>query len=153
MAAIRTGGSHVETGPFPCVDAIHGGDYRGTLNFVNVVFAVCECVACQIAAMSLKQNRQPMLAVIYDGLARAEWEDMAAKCPQSFDLETVMARQDPDLLLRAQGDFDVLFKVRLFFHSLHVACCSCSIVHRARSMLRWAHRVTKPTVTQIAGGT
>ena len=90
--------------------------------------------------MSLKQARQPMLAVIYDSLARQElrvrvvfscrllfaplffryeWEDMAAKCPQSFDLEAVMSRQDPDLLRRAQDDFDAMFKESLLFDSLH----------------------------------
>ena len=59
---------------------------------------------------------------------RAEWEDMSAKCPQSFDLEAVMSRTDPAILQRANDDFDAMFKESLPFDSLHACmlfmfCC------------------------------
>ena len=70
----------------------------------------------QIAAKAIAKGRQPVLAVIYDRLARAEWADMDLKCPQSFKVAIEMARQDDTRLSQTETEFDVTFKVGHLFH-------------------------------------
>ena len=84
-------------------------------------------------------------------LCRTEWEDMSAKCPQSFKLEDVMARRDPDILERAKTEFDCLFKVPLLFSSARLRTIAvCCFAPRINLMWPSDPRATGHTGTRTA---
>ena len=58
----------------------------------------------------MAEGKQPILAVIYDDLARQGWEELSEKCPGTFRANTFTSSLNEDCLRRAKEKYALLFK-------------------------------------------
>ena len=66
-------------------------------------------IVCEIAANAHTHKRKPLLGVLYDEIARKEWEDRAGKLGAAFDISLAASTLSEDTLRRARDLHDVLF--------------------------------------------
>ena len=63
-------------------------------------------VVLQVCAGSALKKRKPFLGLIYDKLARKQWERRASQNEEGFDVNEVCRKLDSDIMALAQDEHD-----------------------------------------------
>ena len=71
---------------------------------------LCPHVVPQVAAKAAGEGRLPILAVLYDEMARKRWEDLSGKLGGAFQVGDYISRLDERVLKDAVALYDQLFK-------------------------------------------
>lgn len=70
-------------------------------------------VVAEIALAAPSESRLPLLGVLYDVVAKTEWEEKSEKLGRSFDIASLAAKHSDDTLRRARALHDTLFAKRV----------------------------------------
>ena len=75
-----------------------------------LLLLLCPSIVLQVAAKAAGEGRRPILAVLYDEMARRKWEDLSGKLGGSFQVADYVGRLDERVLKDTGTLYDQLFR-------------------------------------------